>query len=406
MSRSLIFAALILPCSFAHAQVATSKMNGPSQVASAPQVASSYAGASMPCEESCWFATEYLLWWLRSGPTPPLVTSGDPASRGILGAPGTAVLFGGDRLDYGTFSGLRLKAGAWIDEEKDFGVEVNGFLTESRSVGFQMASNASGSPAIFVPAQTSPGVEGSFTLATPLVFDPVFGPFQNTGAVAVASSTRLWGSEINGLYWREGGRNFDMVWLAGFRYLSLQEDIRMRGFSDDLLADIQIDYRESFATRNDFYGPQAGLRVRYGGRRWSLDTTGLIALGNTHQSINVTGSNVLTGTGVVNGVFPGGVLTQPSNLGRRSFDQFSVVPSLHFRYGYDLSNYLRAFVGYDVLYWTGVVRPGDQIDRNVNFSQSPAHNSGPVTGPATPQQLHDRSDFLAHGINFGIELFY
>lgn len=47
-------------------------------------------------EERCWGRFEYLLWWEKDGPTPgPLVTTGPPsAAPGVLGRPGTTVLFG------------------------------------------------------------------------------------------------------------------------------------------------------------------------------------------------------------------------------------------------------------------------------------------------------------------------
>src|SRR5687767_11670098 len=66
--------------------------------------------------ESCpapriWGGADYLLWWVRKSPAPPLVVTGDPADAfpGALDQPGTRVLFGGDTgLDYGATSGLRL----------------------------------------------------------------------------------------------------------------------------------------------------------------------------------------------------------------------------------------------------------------------------------------------------------
>jgi hypothetical protein len=69
-----------------------------------------------------------------------------------------------------------------------------------------------------------------------------------------------------------------------------------------------------------------------------------------------------------------------------------------------ITQHCRAFVGYDFLYWNQVVRPGNQVDRNINLSQSAVFGSGTLSGPATPAPLFGRSDFWAQGITFGLEL--
>ena len=67
---------------------------------------------------------------------------------------------------------------------------------------------------------------------------------------------------------------------------------------------------------------------------------------------------------------------------------------------------IRCFVGYDVMWWGQVVRPGSQIDRNVNLTQSTVlgTTNGVVSGPASPTPLFNRTDFWAQGVTFGMEL--
>src|SRR5262249_12281711 len=47
-----------------------------------------------------WFRGEYLLWWIKESPVPALVTTSPPGTprslAGVLGAPGTSILFDGD----------------------------------------------------------------------------------------------------------------------------------------------------------------------------------------------------------------------------------------------------------------------------------------------------------------------
>jgi hypothetical protein len=67
---------------------------------------------------------------------------------------------------------------------------------------------------------------------------------------------------------------------------------------------------------------------------------------------------------------------------------------------------LRAFVGYDLLYWTQVDRPGSQVDTNINLSQSAILGTGALTGPAYPAPVLNRTDFWAQGVNVGLEFRY
>jgi hypothetical protein len=68
---------------------------------------------------------------------------------------------------------------------------------------------------------------------------------------------------------------------------------------------------------------------------------------------------------------------------------------------------VRVFTGYNCMYWSRVVRPGNQIDTTVNLTQVPIHPSfGPLVGPAQPTVPLTQTDFWAQGIQFGLELRY
>ena len=86
-----------------------------------------------------------------------------------------------------------------------------------------------------------------------------------------------------------------------------------------------------------------------------------------------------------------------------------MVPALELKIGYQVTSRLRALVGYDMLYWNQIVRPGDQIDRSLNLSQSPVVGTthGVLTGPASCLGLlFNRTDFWAQGFNVGLEFRY
>ena len=97
--------------------------------------------------------------------------------------------------------------------------------------------------------------------------------------------------------------------------------------------------------------------------------------------------------------FKTGLLAQSTNSGRFTRDMFSVVPEIGVNVGYQITDNLTAYVGYNFLYWTNVARPGDQIDRTINISQL---SGGNLAGPARPVFTPRATDFWAQGVNFGL----
>src|SRR5439155_10872491 len=101
--------------------------------------------------------------------------------------------------------------------------------------------------------------------------------------------------------------------------------------------------------------------------------------------------------------FTGGLLAVGPNLGRFTRDKFSVVPEASVKLGYWITPTVKASVGYNVLYWSNVIRPGDQIDRVVDLTFVPNGPAVPPSGQARPQPLFKQSDLWAHGFQFGLE---
>jgi hypothetical protein len=76
-------------------------------------------------------------------------------------------------------------------------------------------------------------------------------------------------------------------------------------------------------------------------------------------------------------------------------------------FGYQLTQGIRPFFGYNWLYLSNAVRPGNQIDRAVNPTQNPLFvPPGTLTGPAAPLANFRTSDFWAQGFNLGVEFRY
>jgi hypothetical protein len=368
---------------------------------------------------------EYLLWWIKDGPVPPLVTTGSPSPNrtpadltGALGQPTTVILFGQSNLDYGTFSGMRLTLGGWLTCDQTFGLEASAFLLEQRSVHFAAASDANGNPPLYIPAIFNNGttaIEDRLAIAEPFNATQTAGGF--AGSLLWASQTRLWGWELNAVFGGWSSCNWEGSFLAGFRYADLEENLGLVASVTTLAVpgetgSFVTSLADQFTTRNQFYGGQIGAKLGY---RWSFlsaDVIGKIALGDSHQSVSINGVSSLTGGSVPippgPGVFPGGFFAQPTNMGRRTQDDFTVIPELQVKVGCDILPGLRAYVGYDIMYWNQVVRPGSQIDRNLNLTQSPAisQTSTGLVGAALPQPQFNKTDFYANGLMFGLELRY
>ncbi len=351
-----------------------------------------------------WVSGEYLLWWIRDSHLPPLVTAGSLTSAGILGRPGTGVLFGGT-TDNEERSGGRFRAGYWFNGPQTLGIEGSYFFLGSRSVNFTAGSPGAGSTVIarpFVNAIT--GAEDSGLVSVPGLL---------TGTVGVNLSSRLQGAELNGVYNLCCGCTGRVDLLAGFRYLELNEGLQIAedlnvNTGVPLLGGTSFRLNDQFNTRNRFYGGQVGARAELWWGGLFVNLRGQVALGTTDQVINVSGSTVIAPPGQVPTVGNGGFLALPTNSGHFTRDRFAVVPEVGINVGYQVTQYLRAFVGYSFLYWSNVVRPGDQIDRTVNPTQLPLTVITPphLIGPARPAPVLRDTDFWAQGINFGVAFQY
>jgi hypothetical protein len=373
-----------------------------------------------------WCSAEFLLWWIKQGNAPALATSGTLDSLGALG-PGTTTLFGGD-LNYGERLGGRFTIGYWLDSSQTHGIEASYFFLGGPSDNF---------------SASSADLPDSLLLARPF-FNVITGlqdsqlvsyPGIISGTVGISSSSQLQGAEFNLVcnrcsccnnccptdccptdcsltdHFYKSGRHVDLI--AGFRYLGLNEDL---GITENLttlatapsppfVPGEMITVADGFGTRNNFYGGQIGLRTEWRRGSWFVNVLGKVALGDTHQEVRINGTTDFTDPGVALVRQQGGMLALPTNIGNYSRDQFSVVPEIGFNVGRQMTDHLRVFVGYTLLYWSNVVRPGDQIDFGVNTTQLPTPTGpGTLVGEARPAFAFRNTDLWAQGINFGVEI--
>jgi hypothetical protein len=356
------------------------------------------------CEEVpiFWFDIDYLYWWIRNAPAPALVTNG-----GAIATPGGAVLFGGSNLDDKGLNGLRLETGLWVDPQRMLGFDVGAFGFEQRSVLFGAVSN------------------GAAGLAIPF-FDPRAGVMAEAaipvagggvpGSITFASHTNLWGVDGNADVNIIRQMGFSVDGQLGLRFIDLYENLALIARSNQVVPingvpipgagpGSTVTTTDSFRTSNHFYGGQVGARATWMGHLVSVEVFGKLAMGVNDVNANINGTTILTSpANQVLAVGNGGIFALPTNEGSHHQTRFAIIPELGINLGVRLTDYLTVRFGYSALYWYDVVRPGGQIDRNVNPALLPASPFfNPAAQPARPAFTFHGTDFWAQGINLGLE---
>jgi len=351
-----------------------------------------------------WVSGGGLAWAVKGAPLPPTLTTFAAGSAsattgfgGELGVPGTTVL-SPDHLGFGAFGGGQLTIGRWLQSDQRVGLEVGGFFLGSRNAGFAQSSN--GAIPLRVPfVNVSPAAAGfplgaaSFVLA-----DPGFA----SGGQTIGASLQLWGLEGNALYRAYGGQGFTVSLLGGLRYLDLRERLSIVSTENLLTAAGSYTGSDYFSTKNQFVGAQLGVKAERQFGQFDGSAVAKLALGDNYQTVSINGTSAVSGFGLPSGVTPGGIFSQATNIGQRTRNAFAVVPEAQLELGYRMQSGIRFFIGYDFLYVSNVVRPGDQVDTTLNLSGNPALVPGStLTGAARPSPMFNSSSLWAQGVKIG-----
>jgi hypothetical protein len=362
-----------------------------------------------PCLTLClpqngWVSFEYLGWWQRGMALPPLVTTSvgtpDEDIAGVLGQGPTRVLFGGDDVFEDGFSGGRLQFGIWLDRCHTWAAAAEYFELGSRTESFEASS--SGSPILARPfVNALNGLNDSEFVAYPGI---------SSGHIRATATSSLVGG---GFHFRrqtncnsgcghgilcDGCSTFHSRTdaLFGYRYVQLDESITVQETVNGDAGSENFLIHDRFRTFNQFNGFDMGISYERCRGPWSIDLLAKLALGNTRQRVDINGSTRINNV-LQNG---GGLLAQNSNINSYTRDQFTIMPELGGRLGYQLTHNLKLKLGYSLIFWSNVVRPGDQIDLHVNPDQLP-----PTIGsnPARPEFVFRDTDYWVQGITFGGE---
>lgn len=380
------------------------------QAAVPPRVSTESADFACPADH-LWFSADYLIWGFYKDHTPPLVTIGSIATRGVLPASDTRVVFGVhpvSPIDEG-HSGGRVEIGGWLDEHKEWAMTADFFYVGPRREEADFGPTAGDRVLARPIASLSKGME---------ISELVTFPGLSQGTVRIDNRGRLWGADANCMKQICGDQYIAVSVLAGFCYADLKEDLDIletkqfdnpvsRLFPEQAhLAGHTQELADHFGTWNHFYGGQVGLNVAYAYGPVVAQLLAKVAVGGNREIINIAGGQVDTSPTGGTTSFPGGLLALPSNSGRFSRGELAAIPEFGVNGGCRLWNGLYLHAGYTFLYWNRVVRSGEQIDRVVDTTQianfpGTTAVSASLNRPAVPFQ---QATFWAQGFNLGIEI--
>lgn len=323
-----------------------------------------------------WFGGEYLLWRIHDASPPDLAA--------LFAATGVNASTGLDSSN--ARSGFRITGGVWFDDSHCCGLEASFFFMDmKRSFSAASTQDVFQAGVSNIPSR----IVTNLPVDTGADLDP--GDLL-TSVTTGTSYFRLWGIEANfrRTVWWIGGLSVDV--LAGFRNLNLDETVTLAGdFTfmepnpDEAVPGpedgrtVHMSTLDTVETHNQYYGGQVGASCTWHCYRLTVDALAKFGVGGTAQQISAGGQTFQSaglieptvGAALVTrpaATLPGGILSS-TPLTTTNRIRVSVVPELRASLGYQVTNNINAFVGYNFIWWTNVAIPGDQSSTSTSGSR-------------------------------------
>jgi hypothetical protein len=325
----------------------------------------------------------------------------------------TTILFGGGGVDPGSHSGGRFTLSFSSDPCQEAALEATYFFLGENAVNFTRTS-INGDPILARPIfNVDTSIQDAQQDAVQIAFPDVAVDTQLGVRLANEfQSFELLGREA---LFREGGRRIDI--LYGYRYSRFAESL---GINHSFTAGPDnlevpegtiVQVSEGFGAANSFHGAEFGISGQLQYFRWSLEGVAKVALGGTYSQTSIDGATTIRVPGESPVTAEGGLLALPTNMGNYNQSNFTAIPEVGLTAGLFLTPRLKATVGYSLVYWSRVARPGDQIDVgtvagspdvliNVNPTQL---SGGDLIGVPAPQARFITTDFWTQGLSFGLD---
>ena len=368
--------------------------------------------ASSPAENllagpRIWASADYLLWYITPMNTPDLIQSvpGRAAVNSVQqnailpGSAATRIFPDGRQVQFGGFNGIRGSMGAYLDPASRFGVDASVFILETKIQKGSAFNN--GTPDAI--AQQYFNVQSGRPIS-------LFASLEGTSAGGIVShvESATWGADANvrmQAYTLVADRN-DL--LFGVRYFSLAESIQTEARSFFARTGGAVGIQDTVRTRNQYYGGQVGVASRLGAcnRGLGIDAGLKFGMGGVRQEAQIFGSNTFLSAAGVADTQLQGLFARPFNQGSFSRNKFAVLTDLNLNLTYNFTPAAKVYFGYNVMWVSSVIRPGEVIDPIINDSRARfVANPTPSTADR-PAFSWNANDMWVQGMTFGVNLAY
>jgi hypothetical protein len=359
-----------------------------------------------PCEAQWWTSADYLAAWTRGLHLPPLVTT-SPAgtaqtAAGVLGQPGTRVLYGDSTVDQDLRWGFRLGFGGWLDPQRTFGIDTDFFMLESRNKPFFASS-----PGTDIIAR--PFTDATTRTQTSQLIS--FPGVSSGGVAASARSNNFYGIHIDGQELLVSGNHYCFIPLIGYRFLQFSDRLSVdtnivSAGAGGVVPGTQILTSDRFSTRNTFHAGEFGIKAEFFSNRWSLELAPRVAVGQVRRSISINGNTQVTVPGAGPAVTEvGGMLALSPNSGVHISNDWVVSPEVAVNLGWMVNSHLRVRLNYSYLDLNHVAFAPNQATLNLNPNLFPPPRTTGTT-PAEPAFRLHKSDIWIQSLGAGLEYRY
>ena len=343
-------------------------------------------------------SVEFSHMWTKSRSVPPLVTTDNPATpinsgpplftpiALTLNSPTEQVLLGNEPIGGDRQAAGKVDLGWWLDSCRTQAIGFSAYGNEGAASLFNFVSN--GSTPLGRPFENSdPFVDAQDAL---IVAHPLL---RRSGSVGVRNGNEFLGGEV---YYRsllDSNHAYRIELLAGYRFNRIDDDLMIDTVIRDQFQN-QFFFLDLFDVNNTYNAGDLGLYGEFERGPFTLSLLGKIGAGNMNQRVAIRGFNSINNAAST----PGGLLTQPTNIGVYERDVLVWSPEANIRLAYALTNHLSLSVGYTFMYWTAVAMAGDQIDTTVNATQL---TGGTLIGSPDPQFRFHNTDYWVQSVDVG-----
>lgn len=344
----------------------------------------------------------------------------------------------GGQTDLGSQPGGRFIVGFWGDADQTWGFEAILQFLASKSTTISGQPSLSNNQFIINTGFRQTDYQIPLGGGTPTVIATydVLAIRQVNGLFSGSASSSLWGGEVN---YRSTGMRVgpvDVSGLCGIRYLQFEDALNVNSTinltrptgvqptdseqSYSLSENLVISSTDRLRIRNHFVGAQIGVDLDARFASLFLFTRLKAAVGDMHQSASIDGSTQVTNnepvrlTGPLAGsatsppssTSPGGLLSAPGDNGSRSRDRVAVIPEVNVRFGCQFTDWLRGYVGYDLLYLQQVARAGNATALNSQTTDLQIAQTNRTFNSSAPTFQFNDSRLWVQGVSFGLEAKY